>query len=79
MHRRNYYPKHIFSWVLLKPRTTDSPNNQPPTTYPPTSDPTTAESKIIFERLDNKTYSFCRIQTPLGKRIAILRYIIQKA
>ena len=36
VHRRNHYPKHVFSWVLLNPWTTSRPTNREPTTYPPT-------------------------------------------
>ena len=37
VYRRNHYPKHVFSWVLLNPRTTDPPANQPPVlTHQPT-------------------------------------------
>ena len=47
----------FFPWVLLYPRTSNLPTNQPPTTYPPTHRLPTqriAESVIIFERLDNR-------------------------
>ena len=50
-------PNMFFPWVLLYPRTTNLPTNQPPTTYPPTHRLPTqriAESVIIFERLDNR-------------------------
>ena len=37
VYRRNHYPKHVFSWVLLNPRTTDLLSNQPPVlTHQPT-------------------------------------------
>ena len=89
VHRQNYYPGHVFSWVLLNARTTEPPTNRPLTIYPPTHRPTDppttrpptqrlAESIIILERLTIETYSFCRTQTWLGKHIAKLRYIIQK-
>ena len=57
MHRRNHYPKHVFSLGFTLSRTTNLPTNQPPTTYPPTHRLPTqriAESVIIFERLDNR-------------------------
>ena len=40
VHRQNYYPGHVFSWVLLNARTTEPPTNRPLTIYPPTHRPT---------------------------------------
>ena len=68
MHKRDRYPKHVFSWVLLNPRTTDLPTNRPLPTYPPTHQPPTqqlAESIIIFERFDNRNVFI--LQNTAGK------------
>ena len=77
VHRRNHYPKHVFSWVLFNPRTTHPPTSYPPTYRPPTQQ--LAESIIILERLDNRNmFILQNTSTALGKHITILRYIIEK-
>ena len=90
MHRRNYYPKHVSSWVILNPQTTVPSTNRPPTTYPPIHRPLTqrlAKSIIIPERCDNrnrlllqntstagKTYNFTSIYYPKSFLVSI-KYI----
>ena len=68
--RRNHYPKHVFSWILLNPRTTDLSANRPPTTYPPTHRLPTqrlTELILIFGRLDNRNIFVLQITSTAGK------------
>ena len=77
MQKRNHYPKHVFSWVLLPPthrQTTDGPPTHRPTdhqplTHRPTDPPTErfAESIIIFERLDNRNIFILKNTSTSGK------------
>ena len=77
MHRQNHYPKHVFSWVLLNPRTSDPPTNPPPIQR-------LTESIIIFGRLDNrntlilqntnaavKTYNYTSVYYPKSFLVSI--------
>ena len=88
MRKRNHYPKHVFSLVLLIPRIMNPPTNQPPTTYPATHQPPTqrlTESIIIFERFGNrsifilqntarKTYTYTSVYYPKGILVSIITY-----
>ena len=70
MHRRNHYPKLVFTWVLLNTRTTDPPTNRPTTTYPTTHQLPTqrlTESIIIFARVGNRNRFILENTSTAGK------------
>ena len=55
MNRRNHYPKHVFSWVLLNPRTTE----QLTTDYRPND---SLNQYSYLKDWTIETCSFCRTQ-----------------
>ena len=82
VYRRNHYPKHVFFWVLLNPRTTNPSTKWPPTTYPPTHRPPSqrsAESIIIIEKLDNRNMFILQNTSTAGKTYNYTSIYYQKS
>ena len=75
VHRQNYYPGHVFSWVLLNARTNEPPTNRPLTIYPPTHRPTdhpTTNSKTRWInnhtwKIDNRNIFILQNTNMVGK------------